>query len=92
MDTNADYFDAVVMSEVVEHVSNLGEFLTNSIKLLKDHGYAFITTINRTPQSYLMAILGAEYLLNLVPRGTHTWDKFVKPDEIANMLESSKSL
>jgi ubiquinone biosynthesis O-methyltransferase len=87
---NFNYFDAIVMSEVVEHVNNLDDFLINSCKLLKNHGYQFITTINRTNQSYLLAILAAEYVLNLVPRGTHTWEKFVKPEDIKTILEKSK--
>lgn len=53
----------------------------------------FVTTINRTPQSYALAIIAAEYILNLVPRGTHEWNKFVKPEDLANILvKSNKNL
>ena len=57
--------------------------------LLKDKGFVFVTTINRTPASYALAIVAAEYILNLVPRGTHSWDKFVKPEELANLFDKS---
>ena len=57
---------------------------------IKQNGYSFVTTINRTPQSYLLAIIGAEYILNIVPKGTHNWDKFVTPNEIKDILEKSK--
>lgn len=111
VEENWGYFDGVVMSEVVEHVNNLDEFMKNSIKLLKvswviffksssfdfdeenfhlkNKGFVFITTINKTPQSYALAIVAAEYLLNLVPRGTHSWDKFVKPEDLSSILEKS---
>jgi 2-polyprenyl-3-methyl-5-hydroxy-6-metoxy-1,4-benzoquinol methylase len=58
--------------------------------IFKQHkGFSFVTTINRTPQSYLLAILAAEYVLKLVPQGTHNWEKFVKPNEIKEILEKS---
>lgn len=89
VEDNDNYFDAIVMSEVVEHVNNLSDFMRNSSRLLKNHGFAFVTTINRTNASYLLAILGAEYVLNLVPRGTHQWEKFVTPEEIKKLLEEN---
>lgn len=89
VEENNNYFDAIVMSEVVEHVNNLDDFLVNSTKLLKNKGFSFITTINKTPQSYLLAIVGAEYVLGIVPKGTHTWEKFVSPIEIKNILEKN---
>lgn len=55
----------------------------------KNNGFSFVTTINRTPQSYLLAILAAEYVFKLVPQGTHNWEKFVTPDEIKDILEKS---
>jgi len=90
IEDNKDYFDAIIMSEVVEHVNNLSDFLANSANLLKNHGYTFITTLNRTNQSYLLAILAAENLLGLVPKGTHTWEKFVKPIELKENLEKNQ--
>lgn len=92
VEENNNYFDGVVMSEVVEHVANLNDFMANSIKLLKDKGFLFATTINRTPQSYALAIVAAEYLLGLVPRGTHEWNKFVQPNELTSILEKSNQL
>jgi ubiquinone biosynthesis O-methyltransferase len=86
VEENRNFFDAIVMSEVIEHVDNQEEFLINSTKLLKNNGYTFITTINRTRPAYLLAIIGAEYLTNLVPRGTHDWNKFMTPNEIENIL------
>lgn len=90
VEDNAGYFDAVVMSEVVEHVNNVGGFVESSVNLLKNQGYLFITTINKTQESYLLAILGAEYLLNLVPRGTHEWAKFVRPEDLKQMLKENE--
>ncbi len=89
VEDNQSYFDAVVMSEVVEHVSNLDNFLLNSTRLLKNGGFSFVTTINRTTASYLLAIIAAENVLGLVAKGTHTWDKFVKPEEVKQTLEKS---
>lgn len=89
VEDNQEYFDAVVMSEVVEHVNNLDDFLANSSRLLKNGGFSFVTTINRTTASYLLAIVAAENVLGLVAKGTHTWDKFVTPDEVKLPLEKS---
>ena len=82
VDENSNYFDGVVMSEVVEHVSNVKSFMENSAKLLKNQGYLFATTINRTAESYMLGIVAAEYLLNIVTKGTHDWNKFIKPSEL----------
>lgn len=91
VEDNQEYFDAVVMSEVVEHVNNLDGFLSNSTRLLKNGGFSFVTTINRTTASYLLAIVAAENVLGLVAKGTHTWDKFVTPDEVKLTLEKSNT-
>lgn len=90
VDDNQEYFDAIVISEVVEHVNNLDDFLMNSTQLLKNRGFSFITTINRTTPSYLLAILAAEHVLGLVAKGTHTWEKFVKPEELKYALEKNQ--
>lgn len=90
VEDNHQYFDAVVMSEVVEHVNNLEVFLSDSTVLLKNHGFSFVTTLNRTTQSYLLGILAAENVLGLVPKGTHTWEKFVKPIEVQQILEKNE--
>ena len=68
--------------EVVEHVQNLDIFLKASSDLLKKDGIMFIATINRTFESYIKAIVGAEYILRWLPIGTHDWQKFLQPNEI----------
>jgi len=75
-------FDVILNLEVVEHVDNLDLFLKSSSKLLKKNGIMFIATINRTFESYIKAIIGAEYVLRWLPIGTHDWQKFLKPEEI----------
>jgi polyprenyldihydroxybenzoate methyltransferase/3-demethylubiquinol 3-O-methyltransferase len=87
VEENSGFFDAVVMSEVIEHVNNVSTFVENSALLLKNHGYMFATTINKTPQSYALAIIGAEYVLNLVPRGTHDWNKFITPSNLKDLFQ-----
>ena len=75
-------FDVILNLEVVEHVDNLDLFLKSSSELLKKNGIMFIATINRTFESYIKAIIGAEYVLRWLPIGTHDWQKFLKPEEI----------
>ncbi|XP_072911838.1 ubiquinone biosynthesis O-methyltransferase, mitochondrial isoform X1 [Hemitrygon akajei] len=82
-------FDAVVASEVVEHVNDLETFIGCAAQVLKPEGSLFITTINRTFLSYAMAIVAAEHLLRVVPSGTHEWDKFISPEELERFLTSS---
>ena len=79
-------YDVVTCMEVLEHVNDYKLFLVHLCKLLKPGGNLFLSTINRTIQSYLGAIVGAEYILNLVPRGTHEWMKFLKPSEISDVV------
>ena len=85
-------FDIILNMEVAEHVDNPALFLSSCADLLNPGGIMFIATINRTPKSYLFAILGAEYVLRIVPKGTHEWKKFLKPSEINKMLESRLKL
>jgi ubiquinone biosynthesis O-methyltransferase len=87
VEENGNYFDAVVMSEVVEHVSNLDAFVEHASRLLKNQGFMFATTINKTLESYVLAIGVAEYVMNLVPRGTHDWNKFVKPGDLKAVMK-----
>ena len=75
-------FDVILNLEIVEHVENLDLFLKSSSELLKKNGIMFIATINRTFESYMKAIVGAEYILRWLPIGTHDWQKFLKPEEI----------
>ena len=79
-------FDVILNLEVVEHVKNLDLFLKSAGDLLKVNGIMFIATINRTFESYIKAIIGAEYVLRWLPIGTHDWQKFLKPEEIEKKL------
>ncbi|CAL8142648.1 unnamed protein product [Orchesella dallaii] len=81
-------FDAVVMSEVIEHVENPKEFLHTALKLLKPGGSVFITTPNRTIASWFSFILMGEYLLRLLPLGTHEWKMFLTLAEVQEFLKS----
>ena len=82
-------FDVVLNMEVIEHVVELPIFLHSCTRLLKAGGITFIATINRNPVSWLFAILGAEYILRWLPRGTHQWSKFVKPAELTRMINNN---
>lgn len=79
-------FDVVMSMEVVEHVPDVNVFLAATADRLKPGGLFFGATLNRTAKSYALAILGAEYVLRWLPRGTHDWKKFVKPSEFATAL------
>ena len=79
-------FDAILVMEVVEHVPDVQELLSECIQRLKPGGHLFVATINRTLASFVTAIVGAEYVFRMLPRGTHQWSKFVKPEEIIGPL------
>jgi 2-polyprenyl-6-hydroxyphenyl methylase/3-demethylubiquinone-9 3-methyltransferase len=79
-------FDAVLALEVVEHVADLDAFLEAAAALVRPGGAFIGSTLNRTPKSLLFAIVGAEYVLGWLPRGTHRWDRFLKPSELAAAL------
>ncbi|EKS37318.1 MULTISPECIES: bifunctional 2-polyprenyl-6-hydroxyphenol methylase/3-demethylubiquinol 3-O-methyltransferase UbiG [Afipia] len=83
-------FDIVLAMEVVEHVANVGMFLDRCAALLKPTSMMVVSTINRTWKSFALAIVGAEYILRWLPRGTHQWDKFVTPAELTHHLERNK--
>jgi 2-polyprenyl-6-hydroxyphenyl methylase/3-demethylubiquinone-9 3-methyltransferase len=76
-------FDVVLNMEVVEHVADRGVFIAACCALLAGDGLMIIATINRTAKAFALAIVGAEYVLNWLPRGTHDWHKFVRPSELA---------
>ena len=82
-------FDAILNMEVVEHVRNPKEYINTCAQLLKPNGIMICSTINRTSKSFFLAILGAEYVLRWLPKGTHEWKKFIKPDELLNMISNA---
>src|SRR5581483_768386 len=75
-------FDVVLAMEVVEHVADVGLFVELAASMVKPDGLLFLATLNRTMKSFALAIVGAEYILRWLPRGTHQWDKFVTPNEL----------
>ena len=83
-------FDVILNMEIVEHVENVDLFLKSSSELLRKNGMMFVATLNKTLKSYLFAIIGAEYILNWLPIGTHEWEKFVKPQDLTNILKKYK--
>jgi len=82
-------FDIVTCLEMLEHVPDPGSVINAATRLLKPDGLLVLSTINRNPKSFALAILGAEYVLGLLPRGTHEYRKFIKPSEIAAQLRKS---
>lgn len=80
-------YDAVVVSEVLEHVDDKESFLKSCTEPLSTGGSIFITTFNKTNLSWIGGIVFAEYLLNVIPRGTHDWNKFIPPLEAQRLLE-----
>jgi 2-polyprenyl-6-hydroxyphenyl methylase/3-demethylubiquinone-9 3-methyltransferase len=82
-------FDVILNMEIVEHVEDINFFIKASSKLLKNNGVMFIATLNKTLKSYVLAIIGAEYILKWLPIGTHDWEKFVKPDDLINISKKN---
>lgn len=82
-------FDVVTCLEMLEHVPDPSSVVDACARLVKPGGKVFFSTINRNPKSYLFAIVGAEYILNLLPRGTHDYEKFIKPSELAGWARDS---
>ncbi len=80
-------FDIVLAMEVVEHVADFELFIEQAASLVKPGGLMFVATLNRTIKSFMLLIVGAEYILRWIPRGTHQWDKFITPDELEIALE-----
>ena len=83
-------FNVILNMEIVEHVEDLNFFLKSCSNLLKKNGIMFVATINKTLKSYAFAIIGAEYILQWLPIGTHEWEKFVKPDDLIEILKINK--
>ena len=80
-------FDVVLNMEVVEHVADVGSYLAACAALLKPGGLTFVATLNKTLKSLALAKIGAEYVLNWLPRGTHDWNRFIAPSELKRALE-----
>ena len=83
-------FDVITCLEMLEHVPSPGEIIKTCSTILKNDGDIFFSTINRNPRSYLFAIVGAEYILNLLPKGTHDYQKFIKPSELAKWIRDAR--
>ncbi len=81
---SGERFDAVFAMEIVEHVADLRLFMDACASLVKPGGLLFVATINRTMRSFALAIVAAEYILGWLPRGSHDWNKLVRPDELAS--------
>jgi len=81
-DSESESFDVITCLEMLEHVPDPSMIIEACSKLVKTNGRVFFSTINRNPKSYFFAIVGAEYVLNLLPKGTHHYEKFIRPSEI----------
>ena len=86
---NAAQFDIVTCLEMLEHVPDPASIIASASRLLKPEGMLCLSTLNRNPKSFALAILGAEYILRMLPRGTHEYKKFIKPSELAATLRAN---
>lgn len=86
---HASAFDAVTCMEMLEHVPDPASVIAACARLVKPGGHVFFSTINRNPKSYLFAIIGAEYVLNLLPKGTHDFRKFIRPSELEAWIRAA---
>jgi 2-polyprenyl-6-hydroxyphenyl methylase/3-demethylubiquinone-9 3-methyltransferase len=82
-------FDVVTCLEVIEHVPDPGQLIQACSDLLKSNGQMFLSTLNRNPRSFVTAIVGAEYIFNVLPKGTHEWNKFIKPSELERYMRNA---
>lgn len=87
---NPGEFDIVTCLEMLEHVPDAASIVAAAASLLKPDGHLFFSTINRNPKAFVLAILGAEYILNMIPRGTHDYKKFIKPSELASAVRANQ--
>jgi 2-polyprenyl-6-hydroxyphenyl methylase/3-demethylubiquinone-9 3-methyltransferase len=85
-------FDVVLALEIVEHVADLDLFVDACCRLVAPGGLMIFATLNRTPKAFALAVVGAEYVLRWLPRGTHDWRKFVRPSELASALARSDAV
>ncbi|VUD56677.1 Ubiquinone biosynthesis O-methyltransferase [Thalassocella blandensis] len=86
---HANQFDVVTCLEMLEHVPQPGNVIQACAQLVKDDGDVFFSTINRHPKAYAFAILGAEYVMRLLPKGTHEYKQFIRPSELAHWLREA---
>ena len=84
-------YDVVLALEIIEHVDNPDLFVKSVLDLCKPNGLVIFSTLNRTTKSYALGIIAAEHILNWVPKGTHSWKKFVKPSELSRMLRNNNA-
>jgi len=86
---HAGQYDVVTCLEMLEHVPDPGSVIKACAQLLRPGGHLFVSTINRNPKSFLFAIVGAEYVLKMLPKGTHEWKKFIRPAEMSDYLRQA---
>jgi 2-polyprenyl-6-hydroxyphenyl methylase/3-demethylubiquinone-9 3-methyltransferase len=86
---SGETYDVVLNMEIVEHLADVAAFFAASCALVKPGGLMVVATLNRTPKAFLMAIVGAEYVLGWLPRGSHDWQKFLRPSELAAELRAN---
>lgn len=87
--TRAEGFDVLTCMEMLEHVPDPASAVTACARLLRPGGWAFFSTLNRNPKAYLFAVIGAEYVLKLLPRGTHDYARFIRPSELARWCRAA---
>ena len=87
----SEYYDVVACLEVLEHVPDPKSLVNTCVQLLKPGGLLFLSTINKNPRSWITAIVGAEYIFNILPKGTHEFSKFIKPSSLAKFVREANA-